>query len=290
MKTIINETDDLTLNAIRRKVHEFFFRNEIPTIDKIMVAVNDDPSLPTYKRSMMHKILVHLNFKFGKRNRNNCMRDRKDIILWRLNYLRQIKRYRAEGRKIYYLDERWLNAGHTKEKVWQDLTVVSAKDAFLKGLSTGLKSPSGKGKRIIILHIGNENGFVENGFLVFELHSMREYHEEMDGKVFCDWFERVSPLLDENCVIVMDNAPYHSVKMEKIPTTAWNKKSISDWLRKKQICQHENLLKLEMLQLVKQHAHKYLSSMIWQVNKINQYFDFHPTTVSSILLSSFGHR
>jgi len=39
-------------------------------------------------------------------------------------------------------------------KVWQDETIKSVKEAHRQGLSTGLKNPSGKGKRLIILHIG----------------------------------------------------------------------------------------------------------------------------------------
>lgn len=37
---------DFDRNAIRRKVHEFFFRNEHPTVGKVLQAVNEDPDLP----------------------------------------------------------------------------------------------------------------------------------------------------------------------------------------------------------------------------------------------------
>jgi hypothetical protein len=37
------------------------------------------------------------------------------------------------------LDDTWVNAGHTKENIWQDQTIRSAKGAFLKGLLAGLK-------------------------------------------------------------------------------------------------------------------------------------------------------
>ena len=51
------------------------------------------------------------------------------------------------------------NSGHTKQKVWQGTSISSAKYAFLKGFSTGL----------IVVHIGNEKGFVHNGLRVFNL-------------------------------------------------------------------------------------------------------------------------
>ena len=77
---------------------------------------------------------------------------------------------KEKNRKIYFLDETCINAGHTKSKVWIDQTVKSARQAFFSGLSTGLRNPAGKRKRMIIgvTHIDNEAGFVDNGLLVFE--------------------------------------------------------------------------------------------------------------------------
>jgi transposase len=73
----------------------------------------------------------------------------------------------------------------------------------------------------------------------------------MNGDVFYTWFESVLPKLDRNSVIVMDNAPYHSVKLEKVPTMAWRKDSIIEWLDEKHIPHRNDLLKIELLELVK---------------------------------------
>lgn len=59
----------------------------------------------------------------------------------------------------------------------------SAKQAFFSGLSTGLKS-SNKGKRLILLHIGNEQGFLDTGVLLFESKKSGDYHTEIKGDVF----------------------------------------------------------------------------------------------------------
>lgn len=143
-KKIIDMVDDFDLNAIRRKVHQFFFRNEMPTINSILKDVNDDPDLPNFKRSTFHKLLKKLSFKFLKRGRNSLLLEKPEIVLWRREYLRKIRTYRRENRKIYYLDETWVNAGHTKSKIWVDESITSSRQAFLDGLSTGLKNPSGK--------------------------------------------------------------------------------------------------------------------------------------------------
>ncbi|CAH2001242.1 unnamed protein product [Acanthoscelides obtectus] len=232
-KSIVKSLDEADKHTIRRKVHEFFFRNEIPTIDKVLQE--------------------HLNFKWKKRGRNSLLLDREEIVLWRRDYLTKIGKYRNQNRKIYYLDETWVNAGHTTSKVWVDDSVTSSRRAFLDGLSTGLKNPAvlrfpGKGKRLIICHIGSEDGFVvdETG----------DYHEEMNGESFEQWFSKILPNLEENAVIVLDNA-YHSRRMEKVPTTASRKVDVQNWLRSKNINFEEAMLKVQLLRIVKDHKAEY---------------------------------
>ena len=66
------------------------------------------------------------------------------------------------------MDETWVNEGYTVSKVWQDKNITSSLNALLEGLSTGIKAPSGKGRRIIIAHIGSSDGFVERGLVMFQ--------------------------------------------------------------------------------------------------------------------------
>lgn len=133
---ICYKVDDFDKNAIRRKIHQFWFNKEMPTISKILMAVNEDDSLPNFKRESLRKIIKSLRFKFCKRYRNSILTERTDLITWRRNYLRCIKQFRDEGRPIYYLDETWLNTGDCVNKVWVDETVTSHRNAFLEGLST----------------------------------------------------------------------------------------------------------------------------------------------------------
>ncbi|KAL4112080.1 hypothetical protein QTP88_015928 [Uroleucon formosanum] len=232
--TFKEKIDDFERDAIRRKVHEFWFRKQLPTLDKILIAVNEDPDLNTYKRSTLHLIVRDLNFVYVKRGRNSALIEREDIVLWRTKYIEDIRKYRSQGRTIYYLDETWVNAGDCNERIWQDNTVTSHREAFVYGLSTGAPNPTAKGKRLIVVHIGSEEGFVDGGLLVFESKKgSADYHEEMNGDVFFDWLKGVIPLLKDNSVIVMDNAPYHSTKSEKCPTLGWKKGEIENWLEEK---------------------------------------------------------
>ncbi|XP_025207344.1 uncharacterized protein LOC112603129 [Melanaphis sacchari] len=52
----------------------------------------------------------------------------------------------------------------------------------------------------------------------------------MNGNTFYDWFSSILPLLKKNAVVVMDNAPYHSVKKETFPQLSWKKEKIIQWL------------------------------------------------------------
>ncbi|CAI6346881.1 unnamed protein product [Macrosiphum euphorbiae] len=232
--TILEKVDSFDKQAIRRKIHGFWLNREVPTIQKMLIAINEDETLPNLKRSSFRKILKDLHFVYAKKSRNSALIEREDIIIWRGKYLDQIRKYRSQNRPIYYLDETWVNAGETHSKAWHDSTVNSPREAFLTGLTMGQKEPSGKGKRLIVLHIGSTDGFVPGGLLCFESKTnSSDYHDEMNGSTFFEWFVKMLPLLKENAVIVMDNAAYHSVKKDRIPVMSWKKQEIINWLESK---------------------------------------------------------
>lgn len=167
-KCLFDSIDNLDRNALRQKVYSFWLRKEIPTIDKILHAVNEDPALPDFKRTSLYSLIKKLDFVFTKRKRCSVLTEREDLLVWRQNYLYDVRKYREEGHTVYYLDETWLNAGDCVDKVWVDQTIRSKHDAFNKGLTTGVTNPTGKGKRLIIVHIGSHKGFVDGGLLFFE--------------------------------------------------------------------------------------------------------------------------
>ncbi|CAI6358386.1 unnamed protein product [Macrosiphum euphorbiae] len=232
--TIIKKIDEFDKNAIRQKIHQFWRNREVPTIKKMLTAINEDETLPNIKRTSFQAVLKDLQFEYLKKNRNSALLEREDLITWRRNFIGKIKHYRAQNIPIYYLDETWVNAGETHSRTWLDTTVKSSRDAFLKGLTTGQKEPSGKGKRLIVLHTGSSDGFVPGGILCFKSKTnSTDYHDEMNGDTFYEWFVRILPLLKANAIIVMDNASYHSVKKFKIPNMSWKKQEIIDWLENK---------------------------------------------------------
>lgn len=158
-RSLFDKIDDLHKQGIRQKVHSFWLRREIPTLDKISQAVNDDEDLPNISRSNLHRILKKMDFVYAKRRRNSILTERQDLINWRRNYLYDVRKYRKQNRPVYYLGETWVNAGDCNDVLWQDKSVKSSNDAFIKGLTTGAVNPTSKGKRLIIIHIGSEKGF-----------------------------------------------------------------------------------------------------------------------------------
>ncbi|CAH2101119.1 unnamed protein product [Euphydryas editha] len=239
---VIQKVDDFDKSAIRRIVHSFFFflKGEIPTLQKILHAVNNDETLPTLSKTSLRRIIRHLKFKYMKKSRKSVLIDRGDIVLWRVRYLHQIKKIREENRRISYTDETWVNAGHTVGKAWVDNTVKSAKRAFKEGLSTGAKDPVSKGKRLIVVHVGNEDGFLED----------------------CEW---VLTKLQRNDVIVLNNATYHSRRLEKTPTFAWKKDAIQNWLRAKNIPFDDDEVKRQLVEKVSNVKENFKSLVIDQI-------------------------
>ena len=75
-------------------------------------------------------------------------------------------------------------------------------------------------------------------------------HDEMNGDTFYDWFCGVLPRLKDNRVIVMDNASYHSVKKDPVPTSAWKKEDIQNWLKSKGVVLDKPMIKFRLLDIV----------------------------------------
>lgn len=61
---------------------------------------------------------------------------------------------------------------------------------------TGVKYPSGKGPRLIVLHIGSDGGFI-NGLLLFQSKKTGDYHKDMNSERFIEWMHEILPSLDQ---------------------------------------------------------------------------------------------
>lgn len=65
--------------------------------------------------------------------------------------------------------------------------------------------------------------------------------------------ENLRPSLPANSVVVIDNAPYHSVQVNKCPNRSSRKNEIIDWLVNNKIFS-QDVCKVELLDLVKMNT------------------------------------
>ncbi|KAJ3634687.1 hypothetical protein MTP99_007633 [Tenebrio molitor] len=123
------------------------------------------------------------------------------------------------------LDETWVFSKGGNRKSWQDGSMATT------------SKKTGDGCRYIVLHAGNEDGFVENAGLIFKSTTRSgDYHDNMNRKNFENWFKtELIPNLEEPSLIIMDNASYHSGLQEEIPIKSWTKKKMKEWLQKKNV-------------------------------------------------------
>lgn len=266
-RTRMARLDDFQKNNIKRKVHSILRQNIPPTVHKVCEMINEDPDLPDMSESTTRRLLLDLDFKFEKRQRQSMLIERNDIVLWRRKYLTAIARHREEGRKIFYLDETWCNAGHSTKKAWTPSYIKSARQAFMEGETTGLRNIPGRGGRHIVVHIGSQDGFLkdpnnpsgtEDARWVFRAKKTAKmdnatHHDEMNSAAFEDWFSGILHLLPPDSVIVMDNASYHSQTTQKIPKISWKKCEIQKWLNENGVIFNPKLVKAELIELIPPH-------------------------------------
>ena len=64
--------DDFDLGVIRRLIHQFYLRNESPTLDKILKELKEKMDFP-YSRSRLHKLLKKMGFSFKFRGKERLI-------------------------------------------------------------------------------------------------------------------------------------------------------------------------------------------------------------------------
>ncbi|CAI6362026.1 unnamed protein product [Macrosiphum euphorbiae] len=119
-----DKVDDFDKHAIRRKIQKCWSDSELPTFEKVMKVVNEDEDLPYYSSISLYRLLKSMDFVYVKHGRSSALIEKNEMVDWRRRYLRAIRRYRDEGRPIYYLDETWVNAGDVPYKVSCDKLVL----------------------------------------------------------------------------------------------------------------------------------------------------------------------
>lgn len=233
----VTKLDSFQENAIRQHIYSYYCRKEHPTINKLhkSLAAAD---LFAGSKSSVRKVLQNIGFKFTNISGRKVLMESESVVALRCRFLREIQTKSIEG--IVWLDETWVNIGHSLRKGWTDDTV--------KGT---MKIPLGRGGRYIIVHAGTSKGFIPNCFYAFKSKKTSDFHEEMNSENFTKWFtDSLLKNLTVPSTVVMDNAPYHSVIYDKAPTLATRKEEIIHWLHEHNISTTVSMKKAELLELV----------------------------------------
>jgi hypothetical protein len=119
-RKIKTDIDDFDKCTIQRMINEFHTaEGERPTLQ----------SLPALKKEInfsgrkwaLWKIIRDLGFRWRKsKNNRKVFIEKDDIRAASLAYLRNISRFRNEGRPIIYTDETYIHSSHTKDHAWSD--------------------------------------------------------------------------------------------------------------------------------------------------------------------------
>lgn len=214
---------------------------------KIFVKAQDDLNFQGSITTLRRIIKTQLGYKF-KRCANNRSKliQRPNIKAWCAKYLRRIRQNDALGadkKPVIYLDETWIHSHYTVAKCWRSSE------------TTGVLKNTSAGPRWIIAHAGGETGFVDGAFLMFKAKSKTgDYHDQMNGDNFMKWLtQQLLPNMPKNCLVVIDNAPYHSFEENKPPTMNARKAELQAWLSEQNVQFDHDFTKAELYELIKKH-------------------------------------
>jgi transposase len=191
------------------------------------------------------RTLDRWGFTFGKGTRSQHLKEKDQVVAARQRYLRQ-KRANRQGdaviRPEVYLDESYVNKNHSNDFIW-----------YCDEDGPWVQKPTGKGERLIILHAMTKSGWVPGAKLTFKsTKKTGDYHGQMNHDLFTKWFtEQLLPNIPGNALIIMDNAPYHTVlSRHSAPTATCTKDSIYTWLSKQGLPMRDDCLKAELVEML----------------------------------------
>ncbi|EFA02787.1 hypothetical protein TcasGA2_TC008525 [Tribolium castaneum] len=188
-----------------------------------------------------------MGYKYKLVNGRKILCEQKHVVASKIDFLRKFLQCQNSSENIMfvYLDETWIYQNGSYIRRW-----VHEND--LKSNPSKIKN---EGKRFTILHAGCQFGFLEGCDLLLDAaNNNRDCHKTMNGKIFQRWvINQLIPALakiQKKCVVVMDNAPYHSMQLNKLPSFSGNKTVMQEWLINHNIQFDKNFTKKQLWELI----------------------------------------
>ncbi|XP_050679965.1 uncharacterized protein LOC126975896 [Leptidea sinapis] len=226
--------DNCLLSGIREIVSVIYDARDIPTLNKIIAMAKNNLNYNGSRTTLCRILKKNLGFIFIKCKQNRrIIMERNNVKASRINYLRHIRENDALGSKrrpVFFLDETWI---HTTNKVG------------------GKKIPI---QSWLIACAGNESGFLPGTKMVFEAKIKKYFYSCMDKLEFVNYVqEKILPNLPENSIVVIDDASYHNLHVDKVPTFRDPKIEIQEWLNNYDFKVDRNLSKCELLEIIEKN-------------------------------------
>ena len=141
-----------------------------------------------------------------------------------------------------YTDETYVHTSLTVPKTWQS-------DNASKNVSFS------KAQRYIVVNTSTYAGFFLGANLIFKAESESgDYHKEMNADNFYRWVrEKLIPNLPAKYVVIINNAAYHTIQIDRCPTAATRKAGIQAWMNRHHVAFTSDMFKPELLQLCKKN-------------------------------------
>jgi transposase len=251
-KINVTGLDEFDLCVVRSTVYDFYKTEKQASTTsalkkKLHELIGFNVSLHSLK-----SILKSMGFRWSRMKSNRKLLVEKNYVRVKHNsFLTDISHFRQEGICIIYMDESYILSSHTVGKSWSDDS------------SEGLHCLVPKGERLIMIHLGEENCFVENALLMSKANSSTgDYHSQMNFENYEKWLrEKLIPKLPTNSVVVIDNGPYHNVLLQRTPNSNSRKLDMMNWLASHGIPCSDDMFKPQLYRLIKIHkprTQKYL--------------------------------
>lgn len=260
----VTNMDSFDQEVIRRTIFYYYLQDKsLPTLNKILQKLKETINFRGSKTSL-RTIIRNMGFRWKKTKSNrSVLVEQHHIQQRRFEFLQKIAKFRAENRPIVYMDESYIHSTHTVNKGWST-----------KEKSANPPVPVSKGSRIIIIHAGGEMGFVPNCLTMWKsTSSTGDFHNEMNSTNFTKWLkDKCIPNLPPRSVLVLDNAPYHNIQIDKPPTSNSTKSQMIAWLTGKGIHVEDNMLKVQLYEKVKENiGYRHKKYVIDEILKQNNH-------------------
>ena len=155
----LSKVNSFTKDLIRATIYEFYDQKICPTLDMMFEKIQEKTKGEGYEfpygRTWFSKLIKSLGFCYCRSNNREVLMESPHIMAWQWEFLRKIRKLRAEGYTPVYVDETWFDSHETMSHLLSD----GSKSCSLHG-------PVSRRKRIVIAHAGTSNGFIPGSLLL----------------------------------------------------------------------------------------------------------------------------